>query len=182
MKKLTIILAFLAPMWAYAQDFRVIDWKTDVLNVQLIETDTFKFDAEPVDYNDPGAITREIGNYFIDFSARCFKIIGSDATTITVVDLEHINLAPQSNQIGRVYQSIVDADSMFHSIGGVDISAIDELSRWKDVARNNEHFGRKIKDLDGRDTASINKSIRHITNDLDTVIGNEYQNLSNTKN
>ena len=182
MKKLIFILTFLAPMWVFAQDFRIIDWKTNVLNVQLIETDTFKFEAEPVDYNDPGAITREIGNYFIDFSARCFKIIGSDATTITVVDLEHVNLAPQSNQIGRVYQSIVDADSMFHSIGGVDISAIDELSRWKDVARNNEHFGRKIKDLDGRDTASINKSIRHITNDLDTVSTNELQTISTDGN
>ena len=118
MKKLIIILAFFAPMWAFAQDYRVIDWKTDVINVQIVGIDTFKFDAEPKDYNDAGAITREIGNYFIDYVARCFKIIDSDANTITVVDLEHINSAPQSNQIGRVYQSVVDADSLFQNLLG----------------------------------------------------------------
>ena len=145
MKKLIFILTFLAPMWVFAQDFRVIDWKTDVLNVQTINTDTFKFETDIKDFNDPGAITREIGNYFIDFVARCFKIIDSDATTITVVDLEHINLAPQSNMIGRVYQSVVDADSLFESIGGVDISVLDQMSIYRDVARNNEIICRLLK-------------------------------------
>ena len=168
MKKLILILALLLPFIVKGQDYRVIDWKTDVLNVQAINTDTFKFETEIKDYNDPGAITREIGNYFIDFVARCFKIIDSDANTITVVDLEHINLAPQSNKIGRVYQSIVDADSIFKSIGGVDISVLDDLSRWKDVARNNELFGRKIKDL-----ADSTAAIRALANTKATISGTD---------
>jgi len=147
MKKLILILVIVFPFLANGQDYRVVDWKTDVLNVQTVGIDTFKFDAEPKDYNDAGAITREIGNYFIDYVARCFKIIDSDATTITVVDLEHINSAPQSNQIGRVYQSVVDADSLFESIGGVDISVLDQMSIYRDVARNNEIICRLLKEL-----------------------------------
>lgn len=177
MKKLIIILALLLPFFVNAQDYRVIDWKTDVLNVQTINIDTFKFETDIKDYNDPGAITREIGNYFIDFVARCFKIIDSDETTITVVDLEHINLAPQSNKIGRVYQSIVDADSIFNSIGGVDISVLDDLSKWKDVARNNELFGRKIKELDRRDTTGIyhiNRQLLDSISQEDTTNWNKY--------
>ena len=149
MKRIVLILLLLSPFLCFAQDFRVIDWKTNVLNVYSIAIDTFVFDAEPVDYNDIGAMNREIGNYFIDFAARCFEIIDSSATTITVVDLEHKNLAPQSNQIGRVYESIVNRDTTFHSIGGVDVSVLDDLSRWKDVARNNELFGRAIKRING---------------------------------
>jgi len=147
MKKLILILVIVFPFLANGQDYRVVDWKTDVLNVQTVGIDTFKFDAEPKDYNDAGAITREIGNYFIDYVARCFKIINSDANTITVVDLEHINSAPQSNQIGRVYQSVVDADSLFESIGGVDISVLDQMSIYRDVARNNEIICRLLKEL-----------------------------------
>jgi len=173
MKKLILILAVVLPFWANAQDYRVIDWKTDVLNVQTIAIDTFIFDAEPTDYNDAGAITREIGNYFIDFVARCFKIIDSDATTITVVDLEHINLAPQSNKIGRVYQSVVDADSLFESIGGVDISVLDDLSKWKDVARNNEIFGRKIKEKKLVDLSDVNDSTPKLTTTGQTLIWDE---------
>lgn len=173
MKKLILILAVVLPFWANAQDYRVIDWKTDVLNIQTVGIDTFKFDAEPKDYNDAGAITREIGNYFIDFVARCFKIIDSNATTITVVDLEHINLAPQSNKIGRVYQSIVDADSLFESIGGVDISVLDDLSKWKDVARNNEIFGRKIKEKKLVDLSDVNDSTPKLTKTGQTLIWDE---------
>jgi len=144
MRKLTTILLLFISFISFSQDFRTIDWKTNVQNVQLLSVDTFKFEADPIDFNDKGAISRDIGNYFIDFVARTFSIIDSDATTITVVDLASENTAPQSGQIGRVYQSIVDGDSLFQSIGGVDVSVIDELSRWKDVARNNELFGRAI--------------------------------------
>jgi len=144
MRKLTTILLLFISFISFSQDFRTIDWKTNVANVQLLSVDTFKFDAGPIDFNDKGAISRDIGNYFIDFVARTFSIIASDATTITVVDLANENTAPQSGRIGRVYQSVVDGDSLFQSIGGVDVSVIDDLSRWKDVARNNELFGRAI--------------------------------------
>jgi len=147
MRKLIVILFLFACIFVSGQDFRVIDWKTNVINVQLLSADTFKFDASPIDFNDKGAIDRVIGNYFIDFVARTFEIIGSDATTITVVDLAGENTAPQSGRIGRVYQSVVNGDSLFQSIEGVDVSVIDALSRWKDVARNNELFGRAIDSL-----------------------------------
>ena len=158
MKKLILILVIVFPFLANGQDYRVVDWKTDVLNVQTVGIDTFKFDAEPKDYNDAGAITREIGNYFIDHVARCFKIIDSDANTITVVDLEHINLAPQSNKIGRIYQSVVDADTLFQSIGGVDISVLDQMSIYRDVARNNEIICRVLKELSDKDSLFVKYS------------------------
>lgn len=166
MKKLILIISLVLPFLANGQDYRVVDWKTDVLNVQTVGIDTFKFDAEPKDYNDAGAITREIGNYFIDYVARCFKIINSDANTITVVDLEHINSAPQSNQIGRVYQSVVDADSLFQSIGGVDISVLDQMSIYRDVARNNEIICRLLKELAAKDTTGIYHANRELLNSI----------------
>lgn len=144
--RLTITLLLLIfTLFVRAQDYRIIDWPTNVENVISLNVDTFKFDAKPIDYNAPGALTREIGNYFIDYVARCFKIIDSDATTITVVDIEHINLAPQSNRIGLVERSIYEGDSLFFSISSTNISLLDNLSQWRVAARNNELFGQAIQ-------------------------------------
>ena len=148
MKNIFTILLLFITLFSFSQDYRNVDWKMIPTNIQLLGIDTFKFDADPIDYNDVGVGQKDSGYYFIDFIARAFLVIGYDATTITVVDLAHENTAPNEGQVGRVYQSIVDGDTLFHSIGGVDVSVIDELSRWKDVARNNELFGRAINGAD----------------------------------
>jgi hypothetical protein len=168
MKKLLTILFFFIISFAQSQDYRQIDWKFIVSDVVLINTDTFQINAIPIDFNDKGAIDRVVGNYVIDFVARCFKVIDSTSTTLTVVDLAHENIAPQTNQIARCYRSVLNGASLFSSIGGVDISVIDELSRWKDVARNNELFARAIDSLaltvtdikTANYTAGINEFIR----------------------
>ena len=152
MKRLLFIL-FLLPVWLFAQPdgdgtLREIDWKTYVENVQYLTDSTYQFDASPIDFNDKGSWTREIGNYFVDFVGNRYLITGSDATTITVLDEYRKWVAPQSGQIGRVYQSVLGG--YFKYVGGVDITSVDELSRWKIQAADNELMARKIQE--GRDS------------------------------
>ncbi len=162
-KILTILLLFVA-VFATGQDYRQIDWETNVLNVQQLGQDTFKFDVFPKDFNDPSAITLSVGNYFIDYVNRSFKIITSTSSTITVVDLEGKNTAPQLNQTGRIYASVFNQDTLFHSIGGVDLSTTDPASRWRTVARWNEEFARAIQ------TKQDTMPFAYV--DLDTTLSN----------
>jgi hypothetical protein len=104
----------------------------------MLTDSTYKFDATPFDYNEPGAINREIGNHFVDFVGHRYKIISSTTTTITVLDESYKGVAPQSSQIGRVYQSVGNGDAEY--IGGVDVTPLDISARWKIVAADNELF------------------------------------------
>ena len=135
MKKTLFILLILCSLFSNAQ-LRQIDWKTNVSNLLQLTDSTYVFDAEPYDYNDIGAINREIGNYFIDFVANRYMIISSTSTTITVLDEYRKNVGPQTDQVGRVYQSV--GNGIAEYIGGVDITSVDYLSRWKAVAADNE--------------------------------------------
>ena len=117
---------------------RIIDWKTIVKNVVLVNDSTYIFDADPIDLNDKGAMEREIGNYFVDFVGNRYKIIDSTLTTITVLDEYRKNVAPQSDQLGRVYQSVGEGEMEY--VGGVDLTVLDELSKWKVQAADNQYW------------------------------------------
>jgi len=145
MKK--IILAFIIALLtlpAISQEYRKIDWRFEVKDVVLLGRDTFRITATPSSFSDPGAIERNVGNWVVDYVARTFKVIGSTATTLDVVDIEHCNTAPQTGRIARCYSSIVDETELFESIGGLDDTPLDKSSTWKIIARNNEIFGRAI--------------------------------------
>ena len=149
MRKLIAILLLFISICGFSQNgdgtLRTIDWKTIVKNVVLINDSTYEFEAEPIDLNDKGAIERYIGNYFVDFVGNRYLIIDSTSTTITVLDEYRKNVAPQSDQLGRVYRSVGDGEMDY--VGGVDLTVIDELSRWKVQAADNEYWWRKIKSL-----------------------------------
>lgn len=152
MKKLFFIFLLL-PICLFSQDtqdgtLREIDWKTYVENVIYLTDSTYQFDASPIDFNDKGSWNREIGNYFVDFVGHRYLITGSDATTITILDEYRKNVAPQSGQVGRVYQSVLGG--YFKYVGGVDITSVDDLSRWKIQAADNEILAQKIQE--GRDS------------------------------
>ena len=153
MKKI-IVIFFLLISFAASSQYRICDWKTYVYNVVTVGTDTFRFDAMPYDYNDPGAINRYIGNYFVDFVGNRYKIIDSTSTTITVKDEFATGIAPQSDQIGRVYKSVGSGAADY--IGGVDITPLDELSKFKIVAADNDLFWQKIVDNSGIDSLWFN--------------------------
>jgi hypothetical protein len=173
MNKIIFILLLFASFLTQGQDYRVVDWETNVSNVQLLGQDTFSLDVFPLDFNDPSAITLSVGNYFLDYVNRAFKIIASSTGSITVVDLEGKNTAPQLNQTGRIYASVNGQDTLFHSIGGVDLSTTDPASRWRTVARWNEEFARAIT---GTELRSLPKS-------TSVFFGGEMtENTSNTIN
>jgi len=137
---LTILLVFFA--LNLSAQYRVTDWKTYVRNVVMVGVDTFQFEAEPIDLNDPGAINKTIGNYFVDFAGNRYKIIDSTSTTITVRDEFSTGKEPQTDQIGRVYQSVGNGEANY--IGGVDITSVDNLSWFKILAADNELFWRQM--------------------------------------
>ena len=140
MKRLIIFILLFVSVFGFSQTedgtLRLIDWKTVVKNVVLVNDSTYIFDADPIDLNDKGAMEREIGNYFVDFVGNRYKIIDSTLTTITVLDEYRKNVAPQSDQLGRVYQSVGEGEMEY--VGGVDLTVIDELSKWKVQAADNQ--------------------------------------------
>lgn len=151
MKRLIFILLLLVNLGGFSQDLRVIDWKTKPEDITRLSKDTFDVTVPILDFNDAGVGL--VGNYFIDYVGRCFSIIDSLAIEIsysnpqvlTVVDLQHEDEAPQGSQVGRVYQSVYAADSAFQSIGGIDVSVLDDLGKWRKMARDEELFSREIK-------------------------------------
>lgn len=110
MKYLKIILTtvlLLITLLVFSQ-YREVDWKTNVENVVVVGIDTFTVDVDPIDYNDPGAISRVIGTNLIDYVGNRYSIISSTATTVTLVsERAGDNVAPpdraniQSLQVRR---------------------------------------------------------------------------------
>jgi hypothetical protein len=138
------ILVFLTV--TLSAQYRTVDWKTYVNDVIVLGPDSFQVTVDPIDLNDPGAIDRTIGNYFIDFVGHRYTITGSGATTINVVSEERgTGIGPQSGQIARVYQSVGNGEAPF--IGGVDMTPLDESARWKKIAADNELFWRQLDSI-----------------------------------
>lgn len=144
MRKLTTILFLFLTLVINAQDeyFRVVDWKFYPINIQVVAQDTYKFDAEPFDFNDPSAIERTVGNYVVDFVGRRYKVIDSTSTTLTVFDEYSTGKAPQSNQIARCYRSVGGGDAKY--VGSVDYSTLDLSARWKINGADNELLWREL--------------------------------------
>jgi len=145
MKKILVIFLLFVSIVSLGQDLRTVDWKTRPTEIRLIGIDTFKLTVNFIDINDKGVGLVDTGYFLVDWIARCFEIIDFENDTVTVVDLAGENIAPFENQVANIYESIVEGDTSFHSIGGTDASVRDELSAWKEVARNNELFGRSIQ-------------------------------------
>jgi len=143
MKRILTILLLLISFIGYSQDnfYRTIDWSTIPENVAYINDSTFTFDAAVINYNEPGAAAREIGNYFVDFVGHRFEIISSTSTTIMVVNHFEKNVAPQGWQVGRVYLSVAEGKAEY--VGSVDYSPLDESSRWRLNGADNELLYRK---------------------------------------
>jgi hypothetical protein len=142
--KFKVILLFLLFVSSFVSaQYRQVDWKTNVDSVVVVDTDTFWVKVDPIDFNDPGAINRTIGNYFIDFVGNRYSIEDSTSTAIKVAsELPGSGVGPQSGQIGRVYRSVGSGDAPF--IGGVDMGPLDESARWKKIAADNELFWRSM--------------------------------------
>jgi len=83
-----------------------IAWRTEVNTVIMLSETTYKVDVEPIDNNEPGAATRLIGNYFKDNVGNTYKIIDSDATSITIEDEFDLAIGPQVGKQGIVFKSV----------------------------------------------------------------------------
>ncbi|HSH50702.1 MAG TPA: hypothetical protein VK982_03165, partial [Bacteroidales bacterium] len=70
MRKLIFILFLFISVCAISQngtDYKpTVAWKTNVSSVLFLNTDTFQVTVDPIDYNDPGSISRTIGGYLMD--------------------------------------------------------------------------------------------------------------------
>jgi hypothetical protein len=109
-----------------------IAWRTLIRNVIRLEEANYRVSVSPIDYNEPGAATREIGNYLKDFVGHTYRIIASDETTIDVVDDFNTGVGPQSGQYGIVFKSVKKGNAPYLApiyYRHLDKSAIDYSRR-----------------------------------------------------
>jgi len=90
-----------------------IAWRGRVTNVRLLTDTTYQLDIYPSDTNEPGAATREIGNYFKDNIGNTYSIIDSDTISITVSDDFQLGVGPQTGYYGIVYKSVGNGNSPY---------------------------------------------------------------------
>jgi len=154
----------------------VIAWRTIVQNVVMLTATTYRIDALPVDENEPGSTDREIGNYFKDYIGHTYLIIASTSTTIDLEDSFECGVGPQTDQVGIVYQSVIEGDSPFLApvyYTYLDPSALD-YSRAIELAVlwDQEHPAVKIipdtTNFDGNFDAN-DDDLQKILNKLDNI-------------
>ena len=146
MKKILFIISLFFSVAAIGQTdeyYRTVDWKFYPDSIVQLTDSTYQLVAIPFDYNDKGAINRNVGNYVVDFVGHRFKVIDSTATKITVLDIYHTGQAPQSLQLARCYRSVGNGEAEY--VGSVDYSPLDESARWKLNGSDNELLWRKIQ-------------------------------------
>jgi hypothetical protein len=131
MRKLITILFLVCVFFAQAQDRygRVVDWQFIPDSVVAINDSTYVMKAEPEYLNEPGAITRTVGNYIIDHVLNSYKVIDSTETTITVIDEQGKNIAPQTGQLARCYRSLDNGQVPY--VGVVDYYPLSLTSIWR---------------------------------------------------
>lgn len=111
-----------------------IAWRTWITGVVQIDAETYQVNASPIDVNEPGAATREIGNYLKDFVGHTYRITASDANTVTIVDDFAVGVGPQSGRQGVVYKSVTGGNSPYLApvyYRHLDRSALDYSRRWE---------------------------------------------------
>jgi len=141
MKKLLFIIFCILSIFGYSQNsqdeyYRVVDWKFYPGNIIQLTDSTYETYAIPFDYNDPGAISRTVGNYVVDFIGHRYAVVDSTSVTITLLDIYHTGQGPQTDQIARCYRSVYNGDSKY--IGSIDYSPLDESAKWKLNGSDNE--------------------------------------------
>jgi hypothetical protein len=98
----------------------------------MLPDNFYRLNVSPIDVNEPGAIGRQIGNYFKDFVGHTYEITDSDSTTITVFDSFGVGVGPQAGQQGIVYKSAYKGKSPYLApvwYRHLDKSAIDYSRR-----------------------------------------------------
>lgn len=147
-KKYLIAILLSLSLFAQAQDgesvYREIDWWATVVQLEYLTDSTYRFQAYPLNLNDPGALMREIGNYVVDNVGHRYKIIDSDATTITVLDEYRKNIAPQTAQPVKIYRSVYNGEAPY--IGGIDWTFLDKSMWWKVYGEDMELMWRQTID------------------------------------
>lgn len=146
-KKLLIIPLFFIYFLGGAQTesvFRTIDWWTNVDQLEYLTDSTYRFNVFPLDFNDPGAGNTTVGLYFADFVGHRYKIIASTSTSITVLDEFRKNIAPQSEQAGKVYQSVYNGEAPY--ISALDWTFLDKSLWWKIYGEDMELMWRQTID------------------------------------
>jgi len=115
MKRIITILFLLVSMALFAQQEHLpkVAWRTMVRDVVLLTDSTYQVTIAPLDINEPGAMTRTIGNYLKDFEGHTFLIIDSTSTTIDVKDILDVGVGPRIDRQGIIYRSIGDGSSPF---------------------------------------------------------------------
>ena len=117
MRRLVLILSFFIVFVSYSysqtEHLPQVAWRTILKNVVMVNDSTYTVEVDPIDYNEPGAIQRIIGNYLKDFVGHTYKVIDSTSTTITVVDVFQTGVGPQTDRAAVVYRSVGDGLSPY---------------------------------------------------------------------
>lgn len=117
MRRLVLILSFFIVFVSYSysqtEHLPQVAWRTILKNVVMVNDSTYAVEVDPIDYNEPGAIQRIIGNYLKDFVGHTYSIIDSTSTTITVVDVFQAGVGPQTDRAAVVYRSVGDGLSPY---------------------------------------------------------------------
>lgn len=117
MRRLILILSFfiISVSYSYSQTEHLpqVAWRTILKNVVMVNDSTYTVEVDPIDYNEPGAIQRIIGNYLKDFVGHTYKIVDSTSTDVTVVDVFQSGVGPQTDRAGIVYKSVGDGISPY---------------------------------------------------------------------
>ena len=147
MNKIITLLLIIISLNSFSQDefYRVVDWAFIPDSVVQLTDSTYILKAEPINFSDPGAIQRTVGNYIVDYVGRRYQVIDSTLTTITVKDIYDTGQAPQALREARCYRSAVYGKYPF--VGSVDYSVLDPSSRWRLNGSDNELLARGIDSL-----------------------------------
>ncbi len=74
---------------------------------------TYRCTVSAVDTNNPGAGTKAIGYYMVDFWGVPYSIIGVSSTTVDIQDDFRVGRCPTSGQMAIIYQSVFSGRAQY---------------------------------------------------------------------
>lgn len=109
-----------------------VAWRTLASQVfQLTRADvnnpaTYRMTVAAIDSNNPGARTKAIGYYLVDFWGVPYLIIGTTSTTVDVQDDFRVGRCPTSGQMAVIYKAVYNGRAFY--LGQVDFQHLHPLA------------------------------------------------------
>ncbi len=109
-----------------------VAWRTLASQVfQLIretvnDPATYRMTVAAIDSNNPGAGTKAIGYYLVDFLGVPYLIIGTTSTTVDVQDDFRVGRCPTSGKMAVIYKAVYNGRALY--LGQVDFQHLHPLA------------------------------------------------------